>query len=58
MQSKSRNCTIKFVEGVVTAASAHATAWTAVATITYLWQFIGHVVADAGFHLFATFAGY
>ncbi len=58
MRSDRRKSTIKLVEGIVTSLSAHVTAWAAVATATFLWQFVGHVIADAGFHLAATFVGY
>ena len=58
MPSSKRKYTIKFAEGVATSISAHAAAWTAVATVTFVWQFLGHVVADASFYIAATFAGY
>jgi hypothetical protein len=58
MRSNRRKCALKFVEGLATSISAHAAAWAAVATGTFLWQFVGHVAADAGFHLVATLVGH
>ncbi len=58
MRSNRRMCAIKFVEGIITSASAHLAAWTAVATITFLWQFFGHVAAETGFHLIQALVGY
>ncbi|MGA3310197.1 MAG: hypothetical protein ABSD08_16550 [Xanthobacteraceae bacterium] len=58
MQGHKWKCAIKFFEGVATSVSAHVAAWMAVASITFVWQFTGHVVADAGFHIATIFAGH
>lgn len=54
MQGYKWKCAIKFFEGIATSVSAHVAAWLAAASITFVWQFTGHVVADA---IFAIFAG-
>jgi hypothetical protein len=58
MQGHKRGCAIKFFEGVAISISAHVAAWTTVATISFTWQFVGHVVGDASFYIAAMFAGY
>lgn len=58
MKANRRICALKFVEGIVTSASAHLAAWATVAMTAFLWQFFGHVVADAGFRLIVTLIGY
>jgi hypothetical protein len=58
MQRHKRKCIITFFEGAATSASSHIAAWMAVASMTFLWQFLGHVAVDTGFYLAAVFAGH
>ena len=41
----------KFIKGFATSLAAQVAALAAVATASFLWQFAGHVAADAGVHV-------
>jgi hypothetical protein len=49
---------ILLFEGAVTSIAAHMTAWMAIAFLTFLCQFLGHVAGVMGVHILSAFIGH